>query len=197
MGKLVFMDECLVPRRLSWLNYAGPDPIGFLKDFKTTLRFIFEVSTTRCRERKLLWDYTGDPIHFYDEWMIKKELSRFSDMWVSIRVRGYVNKAKKDGNFTMELYGEVQNKFSPSNWFTKYVWLIYNYMFYNKIRERYVQMCRDYINKYLNWCKEKHNLKTVTTPEAEIEEFEEEGITHGIPPSPEEVEEKKEKAGEE
>jgi len=173
MGKLVFIDECLVPRRLSYLNYQGPDPIGFLKDFKTTLRFVFDVSTTRCREKKLLWDYTGDPIRFYNEWWVHKELSRFSEMKVSIRVIGYVSKGKQDGNFGMEMYGEVENKFD-SNWFTKYIWILYNYMFYSKLREKNIQMCREYINRYMNWCKEHYNLTTVTTPEAEMEEFEEE-----------------------
>ena len=173
MGKLVVIDECLVPRRLAWLNYKGPDPVGFLKDFKKNLRFIFEVSTTRCRHRKLLWDYSGDPIRYYDEWKLVKQFSRFTTMMVNIRVLGHVSKAKQDGDFTMELYGEVQNEFGPSNWFTKYIWIIYNYVFYNKLRERYTLMCRDYINKYMNWCKENYNLKTVTTPEGRMDTFDE------------------------
>jgi hypothetical protein len=184
MGKLLFIDECLVPRRLSFLHYRGPDPLGFMKDFKKTLRFIFEVSTTRCREKKLLWDYTGDPIRFYDEWWVHKELSRFSEMKVSIRIIGYVSKGKKDGNFSLEMYGEIKNTFSPSNWFTKYVWLIYNYIFYNKLRERYTHMCRDYINNYMSWCKENYNLKTVITPEAEMEEFEDD-MSKEVPPEEE------------
>ena len=184
MGKLVFTDECLAPRRLGWLHYKGPDPVGFMKDFKKTFRFIFDISTTRCMQKKLLWDYTGDPIRFYNEWWLKKDLSRFSEMWVSIRIIGFVSKSKQDGNFSMELFGEIRNKFSPSNWFTKYIWLIYNYMFYNALREKYVLMCRDYIRKYMNWCKEKYNLKTVTTPEADVEAFEEE-MEKEIP-SPEE-----------
>jgi len=173
MARLFITDECLVPRRLTWLHYKGPDPIGFLRDFRTTLRFIFEVSTTRCMERKLLWDYTGDPIRFYSEWHVKKQFSRFTTMLVTIRALGYVSKGKQDGNFSMELYGELQHIFEPSGWFTKYVWIMYNYMFYNKMRERYTLMCRDYIQKYLNWCREKYNMKTVTTPEADVERFEE------------------------
>lgn len=174
MGKLVIVDECLVPKRLTWLKYKGPDPVGFLKDFKKTLRFIFEVSTTRCRELKLLWDYTGDPIRYYSEWQIVKELSRFSTMTVTIRVIGHVLKTKNEGDFSMELYGMSRHTFEPSNWFTKYTWLLYNYVFYNKMREKYTLMCRDYINNYLNWCKEKYNMTTVTTPEATLESFESE-----------------------
>ncbi len=173
MGKLIIIDECLVPRRLSWLHYKGPDPIGFMKDFKKTLRFIFEVSTTRCREKKLLWDYTGDPIRFYNEWWLMKELSRFSQMWVSFRILGYVSKGKKDGNFSLEMYGDVRHTFEPSNWFTKYVWLFYNYMFYSKLRNKYSEMCRDYINNYMNWVKEHYNLKTVKTAEDDRDLFKE------------------------
>jgi hypothetical protein len=174
MGKLVIVDECLVPRRMSWLYYKGADPIGFLKDFRTTLRFQFDVSSTRCWERKLLWDYTADPIRFYNEWKVKKEFSRFTNMWVEIRALGFVSKGKKDGDFSLELYGEVKHQFEPSNWFTKYVWLLYNYMFYNKLRERYTTMCRDYIENFMNWCKENYDMKTVTTPEAAIDELREE-----------------------
>jgi hypothetical protein len=176
MGKLVIIDECLVPRRLAWLHYKGDDPIGFLRDFKVNLRFIFEVSTTRCRERKLLWDYVGDPIRFYDEWKVVKQLSRFTTMLVTIRFIGYVSKGKQDGNFTMEMYGEIQNEFSPSNWFNKYIWLIYNYLFYGKMRERYVIMCRNYIRNFMDWCKEHYNMKAVTTPEGRIEAFDEDLI---------------------
>jgi hypothetical protein len=171
MGKLVVVDECLIPRRLAWLNYEGPDPIGFLKGLRTALRFIFEVSTTRCYERKLLWDYTGDPIRYYNEWLVRKEVSRFSEMWFSLRALGFVSKAKKDGDFSLEMYGEIINTFQPSNWLTKYIWLLYNYLFYNKLRENYTTTCRDYINKFLNWCKEKYDMKTVTTGEGTLEEM--------------------------
>ncbi len=171
MGKLVIRDECLIPRRLGWLNYKGPDPTGFLKNFRKTLRFQFDVSTTRCYERKLLWDYTGDPIRFYNEWIVKKEVSRFSNIWFTLRALGYVSKAKNDGDFSLELYGDVEHTFKPSNWFTKYVWLLYNYLFYNKLRESYTVMCRDYLNNFTNWCKEKYGMMVVTSPESTLEQI--------------------------
>ncbi len=174
MGKLVIIDECLVPRRLSWLYYKGPDSIGFLKNFRKTLRFQFDVSTTRCYEKKLLWDYTGDPIRYYDEWLVKKEVSRFTNLIFTIRALGYVSKAKQDGDFSLELYGEVNTSFDPNNWYMKYVWLLYNYLFYGKMRENYIITCRDYLNNFLNWCKEKYGMKTVTTSEATLEEMLEE-----------------------
>ncbi len=200
MGKLVIVDECLVPRRYVWIYYKGEDPIGFLKNFKETLRFQFDVSTTRCYERKLLWDYTGDPIRFYNEWKTRKELSRFSTMWTDLRALGFVSKGKKDGNFSLEIYGEVKHEFEPSNWFTKYIWVLYNYLFYNKLRERYVIICRDYLEKFMNSCKENYNMKTVTTPEAAIDELREDEMmetmmkrTGFTPPSAEKEPEKEEK----
>jgi hypothetical protein len=177
MGKLVIVDECLIPRRIAWLYYKGPNPTDFLKNFRTTLRFQLDVSTTRSFERKFLWDYTADPIRFYDEWETRKELSRFTEMWISIRALGFVSKAKKDGDFSLELYGEVRHKFEPSNWFMKYIWLLYNYLFYAKLRDNYTRMCRDYINGFMNWCKEKYGMKTVTTPEATLEQVLEEQQT--------------------
>jgi hypothetical protein len=64
-------------------------------------------------------------------------------------------------------------------------------MFYNKMRESYTLMCRDYIFKFKNWCKEHYNLKTVSTPEAQIESF------HEDMDNQEEMEEKGEKEQEE
>ncbi|UCD03154.1 MAG: hypothetical protein JSV63_00780 [Candidatus Aenigmatarchaeota archaeon] len=180
MGKLVIVDECLVPRRYVWIYYKGEDPIGFLKNFRETLRFQFDVSSTRCWERKLLWDYTGDPIRFYNEWKTKKELSRFSTMWTDLRALGFVSKGKKDGDFSLEIYGEVKHEFEPSNWFTKYIWVLYNYLFYNKIREMQIKLCRDYLEKFMNWCKENYGMKTVTTPEAVIEELKEDELMEGL-----------------
>jgi len=180
-SKLVIVDECLVPRRLTYLNYKGPDPMAFLKDYGTALRFIFDVSTTRVRQKKLLWDYTGDPIRFYIEHVINKEFSRFSTMIVSIRTIGHIYKTKNEGDFSTEMYGHIENTFDPSNWFTKYVWLFYNYIFYKKVREGYIQMCRNYIQAYLNWAKEKYNLKTVTTAEAEVANFEDDLAREAAP----------------
>ncbi|MCD6496525.1 MAG: hypothetical protein J7K54_04610 [Candidatus Aenigmarchaeota archaeon] len=171
MGKLVITDECLIPRRQTWIYYKGPNSIAFLKDFRKTLRFMFDVSSTRCYERKLLWDYTGDPIRFYNEWHVRKEFSRFSTMWVKLRALGYVSKADKSGDFSLEIYGEVKHEFGPTNWLTKYIWIFYNYMFYNKLRERYTAMCRDYIENFTNWAKENYGMRTVTTPEAKIDEL--------------------------
>jgi hypothetical protein len=125
-------------------------------------------------ERKLLWDYTGDPIRYYNEWIVRKEFSRFTDMIVNLRVIGHVYKTKNEGDFSMEIYGRLENTFDPSNWFTKYIWLIYNYTFYNKLREKYTLMCRDYISSFLNWAKEKYGLRTAITAEAETKMFEEE-----------------------
>ncbi|MBN1896779.1 MAG: hypothetical protein JW789_03595 [Candidatus Aenigmarchaeota archaeon] len=176
MGKLVITDECLVPRRMTWISYSGPDPVGFLSNLRKNLRFIFDVSSTRCMEKKLLWDYTGDPIRFYNEWVVKKEFSRFTNMFVTLRALGYVSKGKKDGDFSLELYGEIKNSFGNVNWFTKYIWIFYNYMFYAKMRESYVHMCRDYINNFMNWCKEKYGMKTVTTAEASLEMLADEGM---------------------
>jgi hypothetical protein len=171
MGKFVIVDECLIPRRLAWLYYEGPDSFAFLKGFRATLRFQFDVSSTRIHERKLLWDYTGDPIRCYSEWFIRKEVSRFSEINWTLRFLGYAAKATKDGNFSLEVYGEVKHKFEPSNWLLKYVWLLYNYLFYNKIRDSYMILCRDYLNNFLNWGKEKYGMKTVDTAEASLEEM--------------------------
>jgi hypothetical protein len=171
MGKLVIVDECLVPRRLAWLYYVGPDSFAMLRGFRSTLRFQFDVSSTRIYERKILWDYTGDPIRCYSEWMVKKPVSRFSDMFWTIRFLGYCAKATKEGNFSLELYGEVKHTFEPSNWFLKYVWLLYGYLFYNQIRESYTKICRDYLNGFMNWTKEKYGLKTVDAPESSLEQM--------------------------
>ena len=69
---------------------------------------------------------------------------------------------------------DYYNSFEPSNWFTKYVWLFYNYIFYNKLRNKYAETCRDYINNYMNWVKENYNLKTVKTAEDKRDFFREE-----------------------
>ena len=202
MGKLVIVDECLIPKRLAFIYYKGPNSMEFLKGIRGTLRFQFDVSTTRCYERKLLWDYTGDPIRYYNEWMLRKEVSRFSTIWFTLRALGYVSKSKQDGDFSLELYGEVKHEFEPSNWFTKYIWLLYNYIFYNKLRENYTILCRDYINNFLNWCKEKYGMKTVSTPEATLEEVLEEqqseklwGVTIGKKKSEEAVKEAEQSPG--
>lgn len=168
MGKLVIIDECITPRKFMYLYYEGPDPVAYLKHMMDVCRFHFEVSTTKVWHDRFMWDYTSDPIHFYDIWTVHKDLSRFTTMHVHIRTMGYKSKTKNEGNFTMELNGWLEHKFEPSNWLLKYTWILYSHLFYNKWRRQHIAICRDLIERFAELMKERYNLKSakgLKTPE--------------------------------
>ena len=160
MGKLTIVDDCLDPARFIYLDYSGADPYGVVKKINGMLNAFFRVSSAGISETDFKWDDSGDPITFYSSWWVKKSLSGFSTMWVWIKVQGAKGKNKNVGNFTMEVRAEIKTSFSHATSLLKSVWWIYSYIFYNRRRREYVNMCKDWVYRLRKELAEHYNLRT-------------------------------------
>lgn len=158
MGKLVIVDDCLAPARFIYLDYSGPDPFGVSKKIAGMLKRFFGVSSAGISETNFNWDNSGDPITFYFTWWVQRSYGS-SLMRVDIKVQGARGKTKNVGNFTMELRGKIVTKFGYKTSLLKSLWWIYAYLFYNRRRRNYVDICRDYLQRFRREIADHYNLK--------------------------------------
>lgn len=159
MGKIEIREDCLAPERFVYLDYEGADPWGVAKKITDTIRPFFHVSASGTNQTHLYWDVTGDPIGFYAQWWVKKNMSGHSLIYAIIKVQGSKSKTGNKGKFTMQINGDLITKFEGWGAFIKPVWLMYSYLFYNKVRRRYLEQCNDYLMGFRNEIKQHFNLR--------------------------------------
>ncbi|MBI4175789.1 MAG: hypothetical protein HY518_01170 [Candidatus Aenigmarchaeota archaeon] len=159
MGKIEIREDCLAPERFIYLSYEGPDPWGVAKNITATIRPFFHVSASGTSQTKLYWDVVGDPIKFYSTWWVKKALSAYTFFRVDIKVQGDKSKTGNKGRFTLQLSGDLNTNFGGWGIFVKPVWLMYSYLFYSRVRRKFIMQCSDYITGFRNEIKEHFNLK--------------------------------------
>jgi len=159
MAKLQIMDDCLAPDRYVYLTYSGPDPWGVAKKISESLKGFFHVSTSGTNHERLNWDISGDPINFWSRWWVKKNMSMFSRAWFYIWVQGTKSKTDNTGQFTLRLHGELKTNVGGPSILLKPFWVTYSYLFYNRVRRRFIERCNDMLLNFRNDIKEHYNLR--------------------------------------
>jgi hypothetical protein len=157
MVKVTIEDDCYAPRKTTWVEYSGPDPFAFVREGRNLLRPIFEVGTSRCGEPRWMWDWSGDPIQLYLHWYVKKRYSRFSEAHFSIRTVGFKAKARNEGTFRMEIEPVLRHEIK-GNRLVIFIWWIYWYLFYNRIRQSMIARCKAMADKFVAVIKEMYHL---------------------------------------
>jgi hypothetical protein len=160
MGKITIIDDCLDPARFIYMDYSGADPYGVVKKISSSLSGFFKVSSAGVSETDFKWDNTGDPISFYTSWWVQKPFSKYSRMWVTIKVLGEKGEHKNVGNFTLEMRAEIKTSFSFSTSLLKPIIWMYSYVFYNRRRRNYISMCKDFVYGFKDEISEHFNLGT-------------------------------------
>jgi hypothetical protein len=158
MGSIEIYDDCLAPEKFVYLTYTGPDPWGVVKKITDSIKPFFHVSSSSRNHERLNWDVSGDPITFWSLWWVKKAMSGYSKARIYIWVQGTKSKTDNTGQFTMKIHGELETSFSGPSVILKPLWLVYSYLFYNRVRRRYIERCRDLVLNFRNEIKEHYNL---------------------------------------
>ncbi|MBL7160562.1 MAG: hypothetical protein ISS93_01785 [Candidatus Aenigmarchaeota archaeon] len=166
MGKLVIQDECLAPEKYVYLTYSGPDPWGVVKKIADSLKGFFHVSSSGVCHARLNWDIASDPIAFWSLWWVKRKMSGNSTAVVYIWVQGTKSKTDNTGQFTLRLHSELRTRASGPSIILKPFWLTYSYLFYDRVRRRYIETCRNLVLNFRNEIKEHYNLGKTSVPQA-------------------------------
>ncbi len=164
MARLEISDDCLSPEKYTYLTYSGPDPWGVVKKVTDSLKPYFHVSSSKVAHERLNWDISSDPINFWSLWWVKKSFSRYTNIRIYIWIQGTKNKTDNNGQFTMRLHGELLTNVSGPRLILKPFWLMYSYLFYNRARRRYIEICRDLLLNFRNEIKEHYNLGATSVP---------------------------------
>lgn len=165
MAKLEIKDDCLTPDRHIFLRYNGPDPWGVVGKISGMIKPFFHVSTSSTNNDRLNWDVSGDPIQFYSTWWVKKSMSAYSKAKFYIKAQGEKSKTDNTGWFVMQMYADLETTFTGPGVVLKPMWLMYSYLFYNKVRRNYLDSCRNYAYNFRNEIKKHFNLEITSVPE--------------------------------
>jgi len=162
MGKIEIVDNCLAPEKDIFLKYSGPNPWGVVKKIESTIKPFFHVSSVGLSNTRLNWDRSGDPIEFFATWWVKKPFSAHSGARWDIKVQGNQSKTTGTGRFSIRITANLTTKFEGWSPFVKPLWHIYSYLFYDKVRRRFIERCREYSEGFKNELKEHFNLKATS-----------------------------------
>jgi len=166
MGTLTIVDDCLTPDRYIYLTYSGPDPWGVVKKITDSIRGFFHVSASGYNQVRLNWDDTSDPITFYAKWWVRRKMSRQTIILIDLWVQGSKSKVDNTGQFTLRINANVLTTVSGPGFLLNPFWLVYSYLFYNRIRRRFLYTCKSLVLNFRNEIKEHYNMGITTVPQA-------------------------------
>jgi hypothetical protein len=159
MAKMVIRDDCMTPDRYLRLKYTGPDPWGVAEFLNANLKEFFHVSSSKISNYRINWDVTGDPVSFYARWWARKQVSRMSMMKFIFKLVGEKGKVKNEGSFSLSYHARVITEVSGWGGLLKPFWSLYSYLFYNRLRRKYIEQCRNYMLTFMNTVKKHYNVE--------------------------------------
>lgn len=166
MGKLEIYDDCMAPERYIWLTYSGPDPWGVVKKITDSIRGFFHVSASGTNHERLNWDITADPVTFYSKWWVRKKMSGRTYALIKLWIQGSKSKVDNTGQFTMRVSADLHTVFSGPSLILKPFWLTYSYLFHDRVRQKFIERCRNLTLNFRNEIKEHYNLGITSVPDA-------------------------------
>ena len=138
MPSIELRTDVLAPKHFKTYNFSGYHPTRFLKVAPNLIKDVFQITEPNTFEDVLKWDRSSDPIEFYALWRGKDSKDNKSTFWVTVKAMG-VQKAKdKMGKITIFVSATLDTNFPYSNSLEKALITAYAYMYYHKIRRRYI-----------------------------------------------------------
>lgn len=166
MAVIKITDDCLAPEEFIYFDYSGPNPWGVAKKINESARGFFHLGASDFYFDRVNWDITGDPVTFWALWRIRKDVSRYSRIWIYIRVQGEKSKTGNTGKFTMRMNAEVLTEFEGWSIVLKPFYYIYAYLFYNRVRRKFIERCRSMVLGFRNEIKKHYNVQVTEVPTA-------------------------------
>ncbi|MFQ5648001.1 MAG: hypothetical protein ACE5FW_02085 [Candidatus Aenigmatarchaeota archaeon] len=162
MGKVVIVDNCLAPDKDIFLSYSGPDPWKIVRGIEGAIRPFFHVSSVGTSNTRLNWDRSGDPVEFFSTWWVKKPFSGYTGARWDIKAQGNQGKTSGIGRFSIRITANLTTEFAGWSPFVKPVWYMYSYLFYDKVRRRMIERCREFSEGFRNVLKEQFGLEATS-----------------------------------
>ena len=162
MGKIEITDHCLAPERFIYLKYKGKDPWGVAKHITDRIKPFFHISASGTSNYWFNWSRNPDSDSFYTLWWVKKAFSGWSYMQVNLKLQGKKMKADNTGEFTLQMDADLKTEVTGMSSLLMPFWYMYSYLFYNRVRRKWIDKCRDLVESFRNDIKEKFELETTS-----------------------------------
>jgi len=157
MPSISIVDDLLYPRDKIEIKFSGENVASICNLIRPILERVLQVEAKDTYERLLKWDSTSNPRSFYNEWTTNKEEDKWTAYSFKIIIKGNQDTNTKKGNVSIEIYSWLRTSYEYSNFIQRFLWTLYNQIFYYKRRREYIErgkwltfQLRDEIMKALN-----------------------------------------------
>jgi hypothetical protein len=157
MPSISIVDDLLYPRDKIEIKFSGENVASICNLIRPILESVLQVEAKDTYERLLKWDSTSNPRSFYNEWTTNKEEDKWTVYSFKIIIKGSQDINTRKGNVTIEIYSWLKTSYEYSNFIQRFLWILYNRVFYYKRRREYMErgkwltfQLRDEIMKALN-----------------------------------------------
>jgi hypothetical protein len=157
MPSISIVDDLLYPRDKIEIKFSGENVASICNLIRPILERVLQVEAKDTYERLLKWDSTSNPRSFYNEWTTNKEEDKWTVYSFKIIIKGSQDINTRKGNVTIEIYSWLKTSYEYSNFIQRFLWILYNRVFYYKRRREYMErgkwltfQLRDEIMKALN-----------------------------------------------
>ncbi len=157
MPSISIVDDLLYPRDKIEIKFSGENVASICNLIRPILERVLQVEAKDTYERILKWDSTSNPRSFYNEWTTNKEEDKWTVYSFKIIIKGNQDINTKKGNVSIEIYSWLRTSYEYSNFIQRFLWILYNRIFYYKRRREYIErgkwltfQLRDEIMKALN-----------------------------------------------
>lgn len=138
MPSIDIKTDILAPKHFKTYKFSGYHPTRFLKIAPQLIQSVFRITAPNTFEDKYQWDTSADPIEFFGLWRGKYGMDARSTFWVNIKAQGKQNTKDKMGDLDIYVWSTLDTKFDYSNPLVKSLITLYCYLYYYKIRRRYI-----------------------------------------------------------
>jgi len=167
--KIVEEVDCFTPRRVIRIKYSGPNIRKIVKQAPRILRQGMMISGTRIYIDEYYIDVT-DPnnIRFHIFWHGIRAFHMRSNMWGWIRLKHGVLHPDGTGSVNIEFYSKVITTWSKKSILQRnpiydLLMKIYKYVYYDNLRRKFIDQCREWEQDMIRRMKEL--LKLMKTAE--------------------------------
>jgi len=153
--KMMIQDDLLTPRNKAIIEFEGPNPERFYKELPELMSSVFRVHTGQIQEKAFSWS-KGDPEKFKVDWVIDKDLDKFSFLFIQVSLKG--TTSAKGGKAMVTIDGELRTEYPQDTVWEKS--LLYEFMrmawhqvFYDNKRHEYYKEGRMLIAQFIEELK--------------------------------------------
>lgn len=145
MGEIIIIDDILAPMDTLILKFEGKNPFAAVAMARDLLRDMMKIQTKDILETDIRWDTSGKIPNFYGKWMGKRAEDRWTRTNIRLIMQGEQNSQDKTGWVEVRFKGWIETKYQYSNFIQRTFWWFFNYTFYHRQRQLYLEYAKDNI----------------------------------------------------